>query len=162
MSEYNMRGTLCVTGLHSGGDKIYVPEIAEVTIDRHILPGQTVEEAAHQIRQIIMGADIKGRYELTWDMRPTPAPTSYITPPNSFFVRTAVKNLEAELKQDIRLDLAMSVADTNHIAVYGRVPTLIMGPSGGNTCMANEWVDKGSLPKITRALTRTVLDLIGK
>ena len=161
MPEYDMRGSLCVTGLHSGGDKIYVPELAEVTIDRHILPGQTVEEAAQQIRQIILEADIEGRYELTWDERPTPAPTSFITPPDSLFVQTAKRNLEAEVGQDVRLALARSVADTNHIAVHGGVSTIIMGPSGGNTCEANEWVDKKSLPQIARAITRTVMDLIG-
>jgi succinyl-diaminopimelate desuccinylase len=162
MPEYDIRGTLCVTGFHSGGDKIYVPELAEVTIDRHILPGQTVEEAAHQIRQIIVDADIKGRYELTWDERPTPAPASFITPPDSVFVPTAKRNLESELGQEVKLALARSVADTNHIAVHGGVPTIIMGPSGGNTCEANEWVEKESLPQIARVITKTVLDLLGK
>ncbi|TRO62431.1 M20 family peptidase [Candidatus Bathyarchaeota archaeon] len=161
LPEYDMRSNLCVTGFHSGGDKIYVPELAEVTIDRHIVPGQTVEEAAHQIHQIILDAGIKGRYELTWDERPTPAPTSYITPPDSLLVKTAKKNLEAELKHDIKLGLARSVADTNHIAVHGGVPTIIMGPTGGNTCEANEWVDIESLPQITKAITQTVIDLLG-
>lgn len=161
MPEYEMRGSLCVTGFHSGGDKIYVPELAEVTIDRHILPGQGVEEAAQQMRQMIVDAGIEGRYELTWDERPTPAPTSYITPPDSELVATAKRNLEAELGQEVKLALARSVADTNHIAVHGGVPTVIMGPSGGNTCEANEWVDTESLPQITRALVKTVLDLLG-
>lgn len=161
MPEYDMRGTLCVTGLHSGGDKIYVPELAEVTIDRHILPGQSVEDAADQIRRIITEAGIKGRYELTWDERPTPAPTSYITPPDSEFVQTAKQSLEAELGEEVKFALARSVADTNHIAVHGGVPTIIMGPSGGNTCEANEWVDIDSLPQIARAITRTVMTLLG-
>lgn len=161
MPEYEMRGSLCVTGFHSGGDKIYVPELAEVTIDRHILPGQSVDEAAQQIRQMIVDAGIEGRYELTWDERPTPAPTSYITPPESELVKTAKRNLEAELGREVRLALARSVADTNHIAVHGGVPVIMMGPSGGNTCEANEWVDTESLPQITRALVKTVLDLLG-
>jgi acetylornithine deacetylase/succinyl-diaminopimelate desuccinylase-like protein len=160
MPEYDMRGTLCVTGLHSGGDKIYVPELAEVTIDRHILPGQSVDGAADQIKRIIAEADIKGRYELTWDERPTPAPTSFITPPDSKFVQTAKKSLETELGEEVRLALARSVADTNHIAVHGGVPTIIMGPSGGNTCEANEWVDIDSLPQITRAIIRTAMELL--
>lgn len=159
--EYDMRGTLCVTGFHGGGDKIYVPELAEVTIDRHILPGQTVNDAAQLINRIIDDVDIGGRYELTWDERPTPAPTSYITPPTSPLVKFARQNLEAELGETVSLTLARSVADTNHIAVHGGVPTIIMGPSGGNTCEANEWVDEDSLPVITKAITRTVLDLMG-
>ncbi len=161
MAEYDMRGTLCVTGLHGGGDKIYVPEVAEVTIDRHILPDQSVNEAAQQIKQIILEAGIKGRYELTWDDRPTPAPTSYITDPNSKLVQFAKRNLERELGEDVMFSLAMSVADTNHLAVYGEVPTIIMGPTGGNTCEANEWVNIDSLPRISRSLLATVLDLLG-
>jgi acetylornithine deacetylase/succinyl-diaminopimelate desuccinylase-like protein len=160
MPEYDMNGTLCVTGFYSGGDKIYVPEIAELTIDRHILPGETVEDAAKQIEQIIIDADIDVGYEITWDERPTPAPTSYITPPDSDFVKIAKKNLQAEIGEEISLGLAMSVADTNHIAVHGNVPTIIVGPTGGNTCEANEWVDQKSLPQITRAIVQTVFDLL--
>lgn len=158
--EYDMKGTLCVIGLHSGGDKIYVPELAEVTVDRHILPGQTVEEAAQQIRNIIEDVGIKGTYELTWDERPTPAPASFITDPESEFVQAAKRNLEEQLGEEVRFTLAMSVADTNHIAVHGGVPTIIMGPTGGNTCEANEWVDKTSLPQVSRAILGTVLDLL--
>ena len=161
MGEYGMGGNLCVTGFHSGGDKIYVPELAEVTIDRHILPGQTVEWAAEQIRETIRKAGIRGSYELTWDERPTPAPTSFITDPDSVFVQTARRSLEAELGEPVRFELARSVADTNHIAVHGGVPTIIMGPTGGNTCAANEWVDIASLPQICRAMVRSVVDLLG-
>ena len=161
MPEYDMKGTLCVIGLHGGGDKIYVPELAEVTVDRHILPGQTVEGAAQQIRDIIGDVGIKGSYKLTWDDRPTPAPASFITDPESKFVQTAKRNLEEQIGENVKLALAMSVADTNHIAVHGGVPTIIMGPTGGNTCEANEWVNKASLPQVSRAILGTVLDLLG-
>ena len=161
LPEYSMRGNLCVIGFHSGGDKIYVPELAEITIDRHILPGQTVESAADQIHNLIEKEEIRSRYELSWDERPTPAPTSFITDPDSTLVRASKKNLEKELGEKVELMLARSVADTNHIAVHGGVPTIILGPSGGNTCEANEWVDKDSLPVITKAIIRTIIDLLG-
>jgi len=161
MPEYRMAGSLCVTGFHSGGDKIYVPELAEVTVDRHILPGQTAEWAADQIRDVVARAGIRGDYELTWDERPTPAPTSFITDPDSTFVQTVKRNLEAELGEPVRFELARSVADTNHIAVHDGVPTIIMGPTGGNTCAANEWVDAASLPQICRTMVRSVEDLLG-
>ncbi len=160
LPEYNIYGNLCVIGFHSGGEKIYVPELAEVIIDRHILPGQTVEYAADQIRQVAEEAEIKSRYELSWDERPTPAPTSFITDPDSHFVKTSKKNLEKELGEKVKLSLARSVADTNHIAIHGGVPTIILGPSGGNTCEANEWVNTDSLPVITKAITRTILELL--
>jgi succinyl-diaminopimelate desuccinylase len=162
MPEYSMGGSLCVIGFHSGGAKIYVPELAEVTVDRHILPGQDVEWAAEQIREAIQRAGIRGSYELTWDERPTPAPASFITDPGSVFVQTVKRSLEAELGEPVKLALARSVADTNHIAVHGGIPTVILGPTGGNTCEANEWVNVESLPQICRAIVRSIVGLIGE
>lgn len=159
--EYDLGGSLCVIGLHGGGTMILVPELAEVFIDRHILPGETVEQAASQIRKVVANAGIRGSYELAWDERPTPAPTSFITPPNSRFVQTAKKYLEAELEEKVEFLLGRSVADTNHIAVHGKVPTIICGPSGGNTCEANEYVDVNSLPMITKTLIKSIIDLLG-
>jgi succinyl-diaminopimelate desuccinylase len=160
--EFSMGGSLCVTGLHGGGTMIYVPELADVWVDRHILPGQTREWAADQIRRILNESSLNGRYDLAWDERPTPAPTSFLVPKDSRLVQTVKKNMENECSCSVKLVIARSVADTNHIAVYGGVPTLICGPSGGNTCEANEWVDIESLLPTTRILCKSTLDLLGQ
>ena len=159
--EFGMSGSLAVIGLQGGGTLILVPELADVYIDRHILPGETVEEAAEQIRSAIDRAEIKGSYEISWDERPTPAPTSFIVPQDSAFVKTLKKNLEREINQDVSFVLGRSVADTNHFAVHGGVPTLILGPTGGNTCEANEYVDISSLVPVARTYVRSALDLLG-
>ena len=159
--EYEIGGTICIIGFRGGGTMIYVPELAEVWVDRHILPGQTIEWAAGQIRSILEIVGISGTYELTWDERPTPAPTSFIVPKESRLVKTVTRNLELETGWKVKHVLARSVADTNHIAVHGGVPTLICGPTGGNTCAANEWVDVNSLVPTTRVYIRSVMDLLG-
>ena len=158
--EFEMRGSLCVIGLHGGGTMILVPELAEVYIDRHILPGETAEDAAAQIRSAVEEAGIRGSYELKWDERPTPAPTSFIVPPDSLLVQTVKGNLERELGKPVGFILGRSVADTNHFVVHGGVPTIICGPSGGNTCEANEYVELSSLPVIARTYVRSVIDLL--
>ncbi len=99
---------------------------------------------------------------MKWDERPTPAPTSYMTPTDSELVQTVSRNLEKETGEKTRYVIETSVADTNHIAVYGGVPTIILGPSGGNTCEANEYVEVRSLPIVTRTLIRSALDLLGQ
>ena len=161
LAEYDMRGSLCVIGFEGGSDRILVPELAEVIIDRHILPGETVEDAADQIKEIINLANIESNYELAWDNRPTPAPTSFIVPPESKFVQTVKENLKRETGNQIQLILGRSVADTNHFAVHGGVPTMICGPTGGNTCEANEWVDLDSLAPIAGTYVRSIIDLLG-
>lgn len=82
-----------------------MPERAEVTIDRHILPGETVEDAAAQIRAVVDSIDLEPTnractYELIWDKRPTPAPAAYVTDPESEFVQTAKRSLSKALGGD--------------------------------------------------------------
>lgn len=160
-TDFAMPGSFCVIGMRGGGTLILVPERAEVFIDRHILPGETVEHAAAQIRAVVERAGIESRWELTWDDRPTPAPGAFLVPPDSRLVTTTRRILAEEQAQDIRLTLGRSVADTNHFAVYGGVPTLICGPQGGNTCEANEYVAIDSLLPTARAYVRVALELLG-
>ena len=161
LPKYDMQGSLCVIGFQGGSNRILVPELAEVLIDRHILPGESVDDAADQIREIINSSNIESSYELTWDERPTPAPTSFIVPPESRFVQIVKSNLEDAIGRKVQLTLGRSVADTNHFAVHGDVPTIICGPSGGNTCEANEWVDLDSLVPIAITYVRSMVDLLG-
>ena len=79
----------------------------------------------------------------------------------SRLVRCVTERLRAELAREVRYILARSVADTNHIAVHGGVPTLICGPDGGNTCEANEYVLVDSLEPIARTYVKVALDLLG-
>jgi acetylornithine deacetylase/succinyl-diaminopimelate desuccinylase-like protein len=159
--QFGVRGSLCVIGFQGGGTLILVPEEAHVFIDRHILPGQTVEEAAAEIGSVVRGSGIASAYELNWDDRPTPAPAPYLVPPDSLLVQTVRRNLEHEIGEPVQLVLGRSVADTNHFAVYGGVPTLVCGPQGGNTCRANEYVEIDSLLPVARTAIQTVIDLLG-
>ncbi len=160
--QFDMRGSICVIGLHSGGTLILVPESADLYIDRHILPGETVEMAAQQISAVVEGLGIAGSYTMTWDERPVPAPPPFIVPSDSRFVQS-VSGILSEEQGGRPIDhlLARSVADMNHIHVYGNVPTLVLGPDGGNTCRANEYVLVDTMPAIARTYVRSVIDLIG-
>jgi succinyl-diaminopimelate desuccinylase len=159
--QFGVSGSLCIIGFHGGSTLILVPEEAHVFIDRHILPGQTVEEAAAEIEGVVHDNGIASDYALSWDDRPTPAPAPYLVPPDSLLVQTVRRNLEREIGEPVQLVLGRSVADTNHFAVYGGIPTLVCGPQGGNTCRANEYVEIDSLLPVVRTIIQTVIDLLG-
>jgi acetylornithine deacetylase/succinyl-diaminopimelate desuccinylase-like protein len=159
--EFNLPGSLCAIGLHSGGTLILVPERADLYLDRHLLPGQTVEEAAEQTRAVVEQVAIESRYDLTWDERPTPAPPPFLVPPDSPFVQIVKAHLARETGREVRFVMGRSVADTNHFAAHGGVPTLICGPQGGNTCEANEYVDVETLLPVARTYVQSVIDLLG-
>lgn len=159
-SLFKLNSGLGVTGVHSGGTMILVPEAAQIIVDRHLLPGETLDDALTHLHGLIARANIEGSYRLTWDDRPTPAPGAFVVPPDSHFTQTVKHIHEAELGREVSLTIARSVADVNHIAVHGGVPTITCGPWGGNTCEANEWVDLRSLLPVARIHLKTVLAML--
>jgi hypothetical protein len=44
---------------------------------------------------------------------------SFITDPNSIFVRTVRVSLKNILGEEVNLEIKRSIANTNHVAVYG-------------------------------------------
>lgn len=159
--EFDLGGTICVIEISGGRNIILVPERAQVVLDRHILPGQSIDHAVRDIEALIRSLAIASKWRVTWDDRPTPAPAPYIVDPGSAFVRSASKRVEEQLGRPVRYALARSVADTNHFAVTGGIPTLVYGPEGGNTCQANEFVSIESTLRVARACCGIVTDMLG-
>jgi succinyl-diaminopimelate desuccinylase len=157
---FGLAGTLNVIGIHSGGTMILVPEVADVWIDRHILPGETLAHARHQIETVLKEVVRHSTWELFVDERPTPAPGPYIVPESSSLVQAMRTAIAIEYDSPVTLVLGRSVADTSHIAFHGGIPTVICGPQGGNTCEANEWLDLPSLLPTARAMTRGMVSLL--
>lgn len=158
--EFQLAGTLNVIGIKSGGTMILVPEIADVWIDRHILPGEMLAHATQQIRTLVERTCRHSTWELTVDERPTPAPGPYVVPHDHPLVTAMHAALADEYQMQITHVLGRSVADTSHFAYHGQVPTLICGPQGGNTCETNEWLDLDSLLPTTRAMARTTWHML--
>ena len=159
-NEFQLAGTLNVIGIQSGGTMILVPEVADVWIDRHILPGETVNHATQQIRSVIERSCRHSTWELTVDERPTPAPGPFVVPNSHPLVTITHAALAQEYKMPITHVLGRSVADTSHFAFHGHVPTLICGPQGGNTCETNEWLAIDSMLPTARAMARATWQML--
>lgn len=159
--DFELGGALCVIEVAGGRNIILVPEHAHMLIDRHILPGQTIENAVQDIDTLIQSLNLESQYKITWDDRPTPAPAPYIVDEQSPFVQSTRARVEEQIGKPVRYALARSVADTNHFAVTGGIPTLVYGPEGGNTCQANEYVNIESTTRVARAYCGIVADMLG-
>ncbi|MFM2309634.1 MAG: hypothetical protein RLY87_1756 [Chloroflexota bacterium] len=160
--RFGLAGTLNVIGIHSGGTMILVPEVADVWIDRHILPGETLAHAQRQIEVVLEQVVRRSQWTLTVDERPTPAPGPYLVPTTSSLVTEMQAAIAHECGTPVTLVLGRSVADTSHIAYHGNIPTVICGPQGGNTCEANEWLDLPSLLPTSRAMVRGMVALLSQ
>ncbi len=148
-------GTLNVVGFKSGGTDILWPETADVWLDHSLPPGHSVEQTVAGIRALVETAGIRGKCDLFWDERPTPAPRSFVNPPDGLFARTVAECLARASGREIRPVLGRSVCDANHFHAFGGIPSIVCGPSGGNTSEACEWVDIDSM----LAVARTYVDV---
>lgn len=157
---FDMRGTFNIVGMHAGGTDVLWPELADIYIDQHILPGNTIEQTAEQLHALIAEVGIAGRYALTWDERPTPAPRAYQLPLNSRFVQVVQQQWAGASGRSIRPTLGRSVCDANHFAAGG-IPTIVCGPHGGNTAEANEWVEIDSIVAVAETYVHATRELLG-
>ena len=140
---------------------ILIPERAHVYLERHTIPGQTAESEADSLRAIIEQTDIKSTVHIEWDDRPTPAPTAYLIPEGSAIVKEISRQIRSEFNEPPAYVIGRSVNDASHFTVYGRIPTLLYGPQGGNTCKANEYLEVDSLVPTARIYLNTVLNVLG-
>jgi acetylornithine deacetylase/succinyl-diaminopimelate desuccinylase-like protein len=158
---YDITGNLAVTSIQGGSTMILIPERAHVYLDRHTIPGQTAESEAQLLKQIIEQSQIQSTVQIEWDDRPTPAPTAYLVPENAAIVREIDRQIQAEFNQPPNFVIGRSVNDASHFTVYGKIPTLLYGPQGGNTCRANEYLEVDSLVPTARIYLNTVLNILG-
>ncbi|MCA9988127.1 MAG: M20/M25/M40 family metallo-hydrolase [Anaerolineales bacterium] len=158
---FNMYGNLVVTSIQGGSTMILVPERADVIVDWHPLPGAGPDVAVQLIEAASARAGLRGRVEISWDERPTPAPAGYQVPLDHPFTRIVTANMVKELDRSVHYLIGRSVNDASHFAVHGGIPTLVYGPQGGNTCAANEYLDVTTLEPVARTYLRTVLDYLG-
>lgn len=159
--DYQLAGSLCIIEFSGGDNVILVPEHAHMLVDRHILPDQSIEEVVVDMQHVIGALNLDSKVDITWDDRPTPAPLPYVVEDSSAFVQSTKRRVEEQLGRPLTFALARSVADTNHFAVHGGIPTLVYGPEGGNTCMANEYVSVESVAKVARSYCGVVFDMLG-
>ncbi len=158
---YNITGNLAVTSIQGGSTMILIPERAHVYLDRHTIPGQTIESEAELLREIIEQTNIKSAVQIEWDDRPTPAPTAYLVREDAAIAREIGRQIQAEFNEPPTFVIGRSVNDASHFTVYGGIPTLLYGPQGGNTCKANEYLEVDSLLPTTRIYLNTVSKILG-
>lgn len=162
--QFQKRGTICVVDVVGGEDLILVPEHCELKFDIHYPPGQRLEILENEIRGALAELDLQAMYTLRWDENRagiTPAPPPHVEDEMLPFAQAALARMEAQEGFRRRLDLGDSVSDANHMSAFGGIPTCVLGPAGGNTTKADEYVLAESALTIARAYAGVAIDVLG-
>ncbi len=131
--------------------------MAELRIDRHLVPPETAESARQDVEQLIERLYQEGT--LPYDPalpitvrlpeRPTPYLMPYAVSPDAPFVQL-VERVIREQFGSVRYNYAFSVADENYYGATLGLPVVVLGPTGGNNHAPDEWVSLSSLNELIR------------
>ncbi|MBY6294549.1 M20/M25/M40 family metallo-hydrolase [Nanohaloarchaea archaeon H01] len=133
-------GELTIRSFESDAGSLSIPEESELVIDRHMVPGETVEDCLAQIEEVV------DRLGIECEVRLKDRPTDYLLP-----YRTETEGLARLFRGSVEALVGepetvfgRSVADENRLSET-EVPVVTYGPVGGNEHTGDEWVDLESL-----------------
>lgn len=132
-----------------------IPDLAELRVDRHLVPPETIESARQDAVDLIERLYQEGA--LTYDPalpitvsvpeRPTPYLMPYVTPTTDPFVQLAGQVVREHMGT-VSQHYAFSVADENYYGATLGLPVIVLGPAGGSHHAPGEWVSLSSLQHV--------------
>jgi succinyl-diaminopimelate desuccinylase len=154
-----MRGSRCVLSFTSGNDQyvITVPEEARVILNRMIVAGESSESVLAEVQALIDDLGSPARFALAID---PPYYPPWETAPDHPLALALARVYEAESGRQPDWSYG-GFGDMNLFSQEAGIPTVMVGPWGGNFHQADEWVDVPSIAATSRLLVRLTLDLLG-
>lgn len=140
-----------------------IPDLAELEIDRHLVPPETAESAQSDLLDLIQKlslADILPNLAelpitVTIPKRRTPYLMPYVVSEDDPFVQLVWSSAK-EVVHHVKPNYGLSVADENYFGANLRLPVVVLGPNGGNDHAPNEWVSLSSLDSLIRIYQRVL------
>lgn len=157
-------GGFSIRSLTSSATDLSVPDSAAILIDRHLVRGETTEQALADIRTIVaqvhQGLPTRDQQHLAYEIAVPDRGNPYLMPYVVDAAHPLVVFTEQSICRQLELDTVtrnygLSVADENYFgadkAVGGMaIPTIVVGTAGMNNHSPDEWVSLQSLDELIR------------
>ncbi len=154
---------ISVNTIRAGIAHNVVPGECTITIDRRLIPGETVESAVAEVREAldaVAADDPDFRYELTVDPHGDAIPAN-ITPEDSPVVRAVQKSVRTVTGQEPEYFVAWAGATDGRFYRQAGIDTVGYGPGGENAHGANEAVKIDDLVTQAKVYAATITRLLG-
>jgi succinyl-diaminopimelate desuccinylase len=153
-----MRGSRCVLSFMSGNEQyvITVPEQARVILNRMIVAGESSASVMAEVRALVDSLDSPARFAISID---PPYYPPWETDPRHPLVQALARAYIPEAGHDPTWSYT-GFGDMNLFSGEAAIPTVMIGPRGGNYHQADEWVELPTIAATTRLLVRLALDLL--
>lgn len=164
-NKYFGKGAFFMRSIHGENDSLSLPDKVMLEIDYQLIPGETPDNVAKQFEQFISGLykrsilnkKVQSKFSVNVKGRQTPYMLAYQIPQSNPYVRL-IRNTLLEQFGNVQFEYTKSVADQNALVSAG-IPTITIGPLGGNAHQAEEWVSKTSLEVVADFYQRIFKEL---
>jgi len=155
------KGTVCTLKI-KGGYKEYtivVPEQCEIMITRLTVPGETVDLAVADMRELTDSLGLKSKVQIE---TPPPCYEPYILDEKQPLI-SIFNDVYHEIN-GFRPHYAghRGIVDANVFVGEGGIPTVVFGPKGGWHHMASEYVELSSLLPVARVYAESALRYLSR
>ncbi|RBI61778.1 M20 family peptidase [halophilic archaeon] len=135
-------GSVCPLMLEGGSQTLSVPERARLMVDRHVVPGEDEDLVREQAEAAIASLDVESEVEVGFREAPDPGIVygPYVTDPDHALVGALADATRSVAGVDPEYGYFASVGDFNYLGHRAELPTVIVGPDGGNIHGAGEFV----------------------
>jgi succinyl-diaminopimelate desuccinylase len=158
--RYFPHSTATISTITGGVKTNVIPDRCEIYIDRRIIPGETPESVAAEIRAVAERA-VAGVPGLRVEIRQRAGRQAIESDPESPVGR-ALQAATRYLGKEVVLTGFFAGTDGKHFAAKG-IPTLIMGPGDPATAHTpDEWVGIDEVMEATKLYALTALALLGR
>jgi len=129
-----------------------LPDRCELMVSRLLVPPETPESVLKEMQQYldslyaagVMTPRLGKKAEAAFAQRGTPYYPPYLTDETLPQVQRLMQRLTLHFGE-VNVGYGLSVADENIFGGVNHIPTVTVGPQGGNEHSANEWVSRRSL-----------------
>jgi acetylornithine deacetylase/succinyl-diaminopimelate desuccinylase-like protein len=155
-------GSVCPLEIDGGGVTLSVPERCSLLVDRHVVPGETESAVLADARAVADDLDLDSA--VTVGLRDVPHEGArygpYVVEEDEPLVAGLRAATETVTGESPALGYFRSVGDFNYLAHRAGLPTVILGPDGGNIHEAGEYADVEDTVDVARILAAGAVELL--
>jgi acetylornithine deacetylase/succinyl-diaminopimelate desuccinylase-like protein len=149
-------GTVCTLKI-DGGYKEYsivVPELCEIVITRLIVPGESVDTAVRDMRDLIESLKLESQVEIE---TPPPCYDPYELDESSPIMPVFRGVYREVIGVEPVFRPHSGIVDANVFSAEGGIPTVVFGPRGANHHCPGEYVELATLEPVAQVYAETAL-----
>ncbi|HQQ10514.1 MAG TPA: M20/M25/M40 family metallo-hydrolase [Synergistales bacterium] len=158
-------GSICCVEFHGGGAALSVPDEAFFNIFRHVVVGETRETVIREAEEAVRRACIKGKADISFRVAPheeCDGFPAYVTPEDHEMVRQMVSSIREAMGREPAFSYFSSVGDFCYTGGRLGIPTLVVGPKGGNFHAADEYVELDTVVATAGIVYRFLCRMAGR